>query len=285
MDRVIFDSRSYVEGVPFTGISGKYWDVLLGRGLLLDSFEKGFVGVSQGEQASFQFTFPDDYDHEELRGIEVEVQAKVHKVFALVQAGSIKDVRNLCIRNRYEFTELDTLRDQNEILYYLALRDTAPTSLVRMPSHFLMYVRMLAKLGKFEEVQGLTSLVAARPTALAAVADMLAGSGKCSWAVDYYDAVQDGVPAVVLKKARCLLRMGLTERAMHLLESIREAPDLEFQETLLACLKAARPDSRRIPSLEHHVMDLRVEATLQRESLPRTALFSAPPVVHGIEDQ
>ena len=26
-DRIIFDSRSYMGGVPFTGISGKYWDV------------------------------------------------------------------------------------------------------------------------------------------------------------------------------------------------------------------------------------------------------------------
>ena len=32
-DRIIFDSRSYMGGVPFTGISGKYWDVLLGRGI------------------------------------------------------------------------------------------------------------------------------------------------------------------------------------------------------------------------------------------------------------
>jgi hypothetical protein len=271
--------------VPFTGISGKYWDVLLGRGVLLDSFEQGFVGVSQGQETSFRFIFPDDYSHDELRGIEVEVQAKIHKVFRSIHPRSVEDVRNLCMKNRYEFTELDILAEQNEILYYLALRDTEPASLLRMPSHFLMLIRMLAKLGKHEEVRQLASLVAGKSTALGAVADMLAGSGKCSWAMEYYDAIPDGAPATFLKKARCLLRMGLGESAMRLLESFPEAPDVEFQETLLECLKAARPDCRRIPSLEHHVMNLRVNAALQREATPRAALFSPLPVVHGIFDQ
>ncbi len=81
--------------MPFTGISGKYWDVLLGRGLLLPAFEEGLVSARQGEETKFSFVFPDDYFQEELRGKEVEVYAKVHKVFRSLHATSLEEVRNL----------------------------------------------------------------------------------------------------------------------------------------------------------------------------------------------
>lgn len=280
-DRIIFDSRSYIDGVPFTGISGKYWDMLLGRGLLLDAFEEGFLGVRQGTEVSFRFVFPDDYVQEELRGRDVEVHAKVHKVFQSVEASSIEDVRRLCVRNHYPFTDLDVLRDQNEILYYLALRDVHPEELIKTPSHFLTLAHMLAKLGKREAAHWMGTLVSSTPRALAAVADTLVGSGKYSWAIPYYEMLESKGPGFVLKKVRCLLNMNENEKAYAALETIPESPDLEFQETLLECLKAARPNSRRIPSLDRHVMDMRVQAALDRELLTRSGQSSITPLVHG----
>lgn len=280
-DRIIFDSRSYMSGVPFAGISGKYWDVLLGRGLLLNSFEEGFVRANPGSELSFRFVFPDDYTQEELRGKEVEIQAKIHKVLKSVEAHTLEDVRNLGIRNHYPFPELDVLRGQNEILYYLALRDADRGSLIKAPSHFLMLTRMLAKLGKRDQVRQLADLVAEKTTALSAVADTLVVCGKFSWAVEYYDRLESRGSPYVLKKVRCLLSMENYEGAVSLLEGVPESPDLDFQETLLECLSAARPTSRRIPSLRHRVMDMRVQAALDREALSRLAHGSAPPVVHG----
>lgn len=280
-DRIIFDSRSFMNGVPFAGISGKYWDVLLGRGLLLHSFEEGFVGASPGSELSFRFVFPDDYMQEELQGKEVEVQVKIHKALESVEAHTLEDVRNLGIKNHYLLPELEVLREQNEILYYLALRDVDPASLIAAPSHFLGLTRMLAKLGKRDEVRQLGSLVTEKPTALGAVADTLVGCGKFSWAIEYYDLLESRGSSYALKKVRCLLSMEEYEAAVSLLESIPESPDLDFQETLLECLSTARPTSRRIPSLRHHVMDMRVQAALDREALSRFGHGSAPPVVHG----
>jgi len=280
MDRVIFDSRSYIDGVPFTGISGKYWDVLLGRGLLLPSFEDGLVGVSGGEETSFSFEFPEDYHQEELRGKQVEVQAKVHKVFKTHEAGSLEDVRSLGVRNHYTFPDLDVLKDQNDILYYLALRDADPIELTRTPSHFLSLVHKLAKLGKREEVRKLAEILATQPKALNALADTLVASGKCSWALEYYESMGDKHPSLVLKRTRCLLSIERADEAMDLLDTIPESRDLEYQETLLACFKAARSESRRIPSLEHRVMDLRVAATMDREMLSKSG-SSRGPILHG----
>lgn len=281
MDRIIFDSRSYMNEVPFTGISGKYWDVLLGRGLLLDSFEKGFLGASGGEEISFRFVFPEDYVQEELRGREVEIQAKIHKVFTSVDARTLEDVKRLGIRNHYPFSDPEVLREQNEILYYLALRDVPLETLIKTPSHFLMFTRMLAKLGKRDEVRRLAAPVAGNPTALGAVADTLVGCGKFSWAVDYYDMLQSRGRISTLKKVQCLLNMHEYEQAGSLLETIQESGDLEFQETLLHYLKAAQPQSRRIPSLEHRIMDMRVQAALDREVLAKFGQSAVSPMVHG----
>jgi len=280
-DRVIFDSRSYIGGVPFTGISGKYWDVLLGRGLLLPSFERGFISAIAGQEVRFSFTFPDDYDHAELQGKEVEVHAKIHKVFKPLVAQTIEDVKELKISNYYPFPDLDLLREQNEILYYLALRDADPRELLKTPSHFLAFTHKLAKLGRLDRVRGLASLLEGKPTALNALADTLVAAGKCQWALKYYEALSAQVPSTALKRVRCLLNMNRPDQAIRVMEDAPESSGLEFQETLLECLKAARPESGRIPSLEHHVMDLRVKSSLEREMTSRSGQFSSQPLVHG----
>ncbi len=250
-DRIIFDSRSWIQGVPFTGISGKYWDVLLGRGLLLPSFEAGFIGARPGTEIDFSFVFPGDYVEEVLRGKEVEVHAKIHKIFRPLEVQTFNEVKELRISNTYSFPDLDLLREQNEILYYLALRDADPQVLLKTPSHFLMLVLRVAKLGKREDVRRLAALLEGKPTALNALADTLVGAGKYVWALEYYEAISDAIPSSALKRVRCLLNLEQPEAAMKLLETLPESADMEFQETLLQCLKVAQPDSARIPSLEH----------------------------------
>ena len=76
--------------------------------------------------------------------------------------------------------------------------------------------------------------------------------------------------------------MEQPEEAMKLLQSIPEVADMEFQETLLQCLKVAQPDSARIPSLEHHVLDLRVNAALSRTAISKGGQYSGEPLVHGV---
>lgn len=280
-DRVIFDSQSWIQGVPFAGISGKYWDVLLGRGLLLPSFEAGFIGAAAGTEIDFSFIFPDDYIEEELRGKEVAVHAKIHKIFRSLEVQTLDEVKEIRIANRYPFPDLDLLREQNEILYYLALRDAEPKILLKTPNHFLMLVLRLAKLGKQEEVRSLAGLLEGKPKPLNIFADTLVGAGKYSWALEYYEAISEAIPSSVLKRVRCLLNLEQPEEALKLLESIHEVADMEFQETLLECLKVAQPDSARIPSLEHRLLDLRVNAALSRDAISKGGQYSGKPLVHG----
>lgn len=283
-DRVIFDSRSFMDGVPFTGISGKYWDVLLGRGLLLESFEKAFLGCRSGDELAFEFTFPDDYFEEDLRGRTVEVHARIRKTFTRVEANSVEDVRGLGIRNHYDFPDLDLLRDNNEILYYLALRDADPVTLVKTPSHFLSLVHKCAKLGGKDRVDRLATVLDGRQEAFGAFADTVAAAGKFRWALEYYDRLLGRGEDVAFKRARCLIAADDPAAGLQVLEELRESRGLEYQQVLLECLKKAHPESNRIPSLEHHVLDLRVEAAIARESMPIPGAPSARPLVHGVPD-
>jgi anaerobic magnesium-protoporphyrin IX monomethyl ester cyclase len=279
-DRVIFDSRGWIAGAPFMGVQGRYWDVLLGRGLLLPGFEAGLRSGRRGEETRFKFVFPDDYSPEELQGKEVEVEARIHQVFRPVRLRTLDEVRRFTVRNRYDFPDLDLLREQSEILYYFALRDADPRELLETPGHFLALASRLTKLGKREELRGLGELLGGSPKALSAFADTLAGSGKCEWALEYYERISDSVPSALLKRVRCLLAMAEPERAMRVLEAAPERPDPAYRETLLECLEAARPGSDRIPSLDREVLDLRVKAALAREAAPGRA--SATPIVHGL---
>ncbi|MGD9817308.1 MAG: radical SAM protein [Desulfomonilaceae bacterium] len=280
-DRIIFDSRSYMDGVPFTGISGKYWDVLLGHGLLLHDFEKGLTGAKAGAEVNFSFTFPSDYHQVELAEKTVEIHAKIHKVFRPLSTDSMEGIRHLNIRNHYCFDDLDVLRDQNEILYYLTLRDIDPHELLKTPSHFLTLAHRWAKLGKYEKVKELGRLVADKPPALRALADTLSAAGKHQLALDYYVDQSGNVVSGVLKRVRLLLHLGRAQQAINLLETIPESPDLEFQETMLECLKLSGADPGRVPSLERHVLDLRVKNALEKELLSKRGATINSSSIHG----
>ncbi|MEW6350747.1 MAG: radical SAM protein [Thermodesulfobacteriota bacterium] len=279
-DRVIFDSRSRLDGVPFLGISGKYWDVLLGVGQLLPAFEQGFAGARQGEEVRFTFTFPDDYDHEELSGREIEVEAKIHKIFRALHVADLDELHRIRIVNRYDLPDLELLEQQNDILYYLALRDTPPEKLAKTPSHFLGYLGRLAKLHKEQPIARLVEPLHGQPKALSAVADALAAFGKYSLSLQYLEMLEARDPHTIVRKARCLLGLGEASQALHLLEALGDMPDLTYQEVMLETLKVLNRETDRIPALEHRVLDLKVGRALEREAL---ASGTAGPVVHGAD--
>ncbi len=280
-DRLIFDSRSYMGGVPFTGISGKYWDVLLGRGLLLPSFEEGLLGVVAGQDVKFEFRFPQDYFQAELQDKTVEVHAKIHKVFKTFQPESIEDVMKLAKKNHYDFQDLDFLKTENEILYYLCLRDADHQRLLRTPGHFLALTHMMAKLDKLDMVAQLADLISGKIHALNAVADTLAGSGKFDQALKYYEAIGPAIHSNILKRARILLKLDKPQQAYNLLKRAPQSQDSDFQETLFECLKTESSDKANLSALENHVMNLKVLAALDRESLPRPGKRPPKPIVHG----
>ena len=79
-DQLTIDFDGTIENIPFEGGKGEDFDIILGNGMMIKGFEEGLVGKKEGEAASLDLQFPDDYRNEELASKEVRFQITVKKV-------------------------------------------------------------------------------------------------------------------------------------------------------------------------------------------------------------
>ena len=81
-DRVIVDFDGTIDGVAFDGGKAEQANVDLGSGGFLPDFEAALMGVSAGDEKTFDVAFPADYGAENLAGNTAQFAAKVHAVQA-----------------------------------------------------------------------------------------------------------------------------------------------------------------------------------------------------------
>ncbi|MBF1800604.1 trigger factor [Alloalcanivorax profundimaris] len=81
-DRVNIDFKGLKDGEAFEGGSAEGQNLELGSGQMIPGFEDGIVGMKAGDEKDIDVTFPEDYQSEELQGLAVVFQIKVHKVEA-----------------------------------------------------------------------------------------------------------------------------------------------------------------------------------------------------------
>ena len=75
--------------------------------------------------------------------------------------------------------------------------------------------------------------------------------------------------------------MELPAEAYELLKRAPHSQDLDYQEALFECLKFATPESPKLSSLGDQVLNLKVRAAIERESLPKPGKRYPKPIVHG----
>ena len=79
-DRVVLDYTGRRDGEVVEGSAATDAALLLGSGRMIPGFEDAVVGMSAGDQKSVMLIFPEDYQQESLRGVEVEFELKVKAV-------------------------------------------------------------------------------------------------------------------------------------------------------------------------------------------------------------
>ena len=79
-DKVTIDFEGLKEGEPFEGGSAEGNELVLGSNTMIPGFEDGLIGLKAGEEKSLELTFPEEYQVEELRGVDVVFNVKVTKV-------------------------------------------------------------------------------------------------------------------------------------------------------------------------------------------------------------
>ena len=86
-DRVIIDFEGLLDGESFEGGAAEKFEIILGRGAMIEGFEQGLIDVAAGKTVEVKATFPEDYHVENLAGREAVFKVKVNEV------GSPKEIK------------------------------------------------------------------------------------------------------------------------------------------------------------------------------------------------
>ena len=79
-DRLIIDFEGLIDGESFEGGAAEAFEIILGRGTMIDGFEKGLIDIAPGKNVEVNATFPEDYHVENLAGREAIFKVKVNEV-------------------------------------------------------------------------------------------------------------------------------------------------------------------------------------------------------------
>ena len=79
-DRLIIDFEGLIDGESFEGGAAEGFEIILGRGAMIEGFEKGLIDVAPGKTVEVNATFPEDYHVENLAGREAVFKVKINEV-------------------------------------------------------------------------------------------------------------------------------------------------------------------------------------------------------------
>jgi trigger factor len=77
---VVIDFDGTVDGKPFSGMKGEDFSLELGSKSFVDTFEDQLVGAKAGDKKTIKVTFPKDYGHDKLQGVEAVFEVTVKEV-------------------------------------------------------------------------------------------------------------------------------------------------------------------------------------------------------------
>ncbi|MGH4052093.1 MAG: trigger factor [Clostridium sp.] len=103
----IIDFKGFIEEVPFEGGEGNDFELEIGSGSFIDTFEEQLVGLKVGESKEVKVNFPEAYGREELNGklatFNVTIKSMKEKELPAIDDEFSKDVS--------EFDTLEELRN------------------------------------------------------------------------------------------------------------------------------------------------------------------------------
>ena len=106
-DRLIIDFEGLLEGESFEGGAAEGFEIILGRGAMIDGFEQGLIDVASGKELEIKATFPEDYHVENLAGREAIFKVKVNEV------GSPKQLKlDDELANKYGEKDFETMKNR-----------------------------------------------------------------------------------------------------------------------------------------------------------------------------
>ena len=264
-DKVIYDCQGFLDGrlVPLT--HGRYQVSILGDGGLLSDFEEGIKGLHPGGFNEFPVSFPDNYYEPSLAGKVIRFQAMVHLVMEPVIVEKIEDLAKVP-KNIYYFPDLTTLREYNENLYYMVLRNTTLRGLGEDLVHYLSLMNFYLKLGFVERALSLLKNLPQEPRIMGYAARIFRINGLAEMAFNILNGVE-GDGNIELIKAESLFDLKRWDEAEEILNRIYNKENVRILDLL-----AKIAIEKNLPVEEYlkrfnTFLDAQIEFMLKRESL------------------
>lgn len=101
-DIAVIDFKGFVDEVAFEGGEGTNYELEIGSGSFIDTFEDQLIGLNKGDSKEVKVTFPAEYGREELNGKEATFKVTVNDI-------KVKELPALDDEFAKEVSEFDTL--------------------------------------------------------------------------------------------------------------------------------------------------------------------------------
>ncbi|MGE5628491.1 MAG: trigger factor [Solirubrobacterales bacterium] len=98
----VIDFKGFVDGVAFEGGAGSDYELEIGSGTFIDTFEDQLIGLSKGESKNVSVNFPAEYGNEDLNGKPAVFEVTIKEI-------KVKELPALDDEFAKEVSEFDTL--------------------------------------------------------------------------------------------------------------------------------------------------------------------------------
>lgn len=175
---VIYDCRATVNGRPAEETEAYFQDAILGRSHLLPEFEAALIGLKSGRITQCELVFPEDYGNENLAGRKALFMIYLHQALDPVPLRGREEVMRLAPRNIYRYNDLPALKEHNQKLYYLTLRDHTLRGLTQDMNDFLALLNFYLRLDFRDKVDEMLALLPPDRSLHGHVIRILAANGR-----------------------------------------------------------------------------------------------------------
>ena len=231
--KVIYDCQGSIDGRVIPATCGRFQEAILGEGMLFPEFERHLDGMSPGEYAKFDMTFPPDYGQRDLAGKVVTFRVRVYHTMEPVTVESYKGLDEQGLRNEYELEDTEGLRQQNINLYYMVLHGATMRGLVPEMTDSLMLANLYLKLGFVDLAIAVTEKLPENHIALTHGAHIFRMNGQPQKALELLDRVGEDVTRARLIRAQALFDLNRLEESEATVKDMKLPNNIQLEDLRL----------------------------------------------------
>jgi radical SAM superfamily enzyme len=211
--RVIYDCKGLADGRPIDATVGYYQEAVLGDGRLLVDFDQALAGMRTGQVQQCEVRFPADYGNRELAGRKITFQIYIHLVQDRVEYANPTEFLENPPKNIYRLHDLPGLRENNENLYYMVLKDSVLRDLTQDLTDMFKQIDLLLKLGFRERAEAMQRMMPDDATLHAHLGRILLANGLAEESYQHLTAYGGQSNEVAINRAKALIKLERFQEA------------------------------------------------------------------------